>query len=210
MHHSHPNLAVFFIVFGGTLVLMVVVMAFARRWQQHRNAGPLQEQWYEARGALASQQRRELWRANARRRLVKRPELAPAQLAWARYTAESFRRAPIVRRRWLRIMFPVVYLALAAMQLGLAYSGPHVDVFSLISAACFLELALFFTYLARHGLRKAERRIDNLRQQLQYRFGQREDAVLRFRPAAGGSGGDESGRRDRGPHGPGPRRRRHP
>ena len=46
---------------------------------------------------------------------------------------------------------------------------------NLVSAAGFLDLAAVFSYLALHGLRKAEKKIGLLQHQLQYRFGQRQD-----------------------------------
>ena len=81
----------------------------------------------------------------------------------------------MARHRWIRITFPVLYLALGGIQLALAFAGPHIDVLNLVSAAGFLDLAAVFSYLALHGLRKAEKKIGLLQHQLQYRFGQRPD-----------------------------------
>ena len=58
MHHSHHSLAVVFIVAGGTVVFMVAAVALGTYVQRQRNAGPLQERWYEARDALNFRQRR--------------------------------------------------------------------------------------------------------------------------------------------------------
>lgn len=178
VHHSHSSLAVFFTAAGVAVVFTALMATLAVLVQRSRNAGPLQEQWLKARGNLTFRQRRELWRANVRGRLVKRADLAPAQFAWTRYAAESLRRAPITRHRWLRITFPVAYLALTASQLAQAFSGPHIHIVNLIGAAGFLDAGAVFTYMGLRGTRRAGKKIDHLQQQLRYRFGQYDDAVL--------------------------------
>ncbi len=173
MHHSHPDLAV--IIFGSVLVVMVVAVAVAVRWQGRRNAGPLQERWYAARHGLTVRQRRQVWWANARHRPVGRPELGPAQLAYTRYVAEAYRRAPMVRHRWIRITVPAMEFAAAVFQLVPALLSPQVRVLHLITGGFFLWTAVIWCYLSVRGLAKAEQRLDNLQRQLQHRYGLRED-----------------------------------
>ena len=83
----------------------------------------------------------------------------------------------MARHRWIRLTFPLLYLALGGVQLAMAFAGPHIDVLHLVSAAGFLDVAAVFTYMARHGLRKAGKKIDHLQRQLQYRFGPGQDAA---------------------------------
>ena len=136
------------------------------------NAGPLQEQWHEARRGLTSAQRRELWWANVHHRPVGRPDLAPAQLAFARYAVDSYRRTPMVRHRWIRIAVPALYLVGAAFQLIPALFSPHVHIVNLIAGGIFLVLAATWSYVVVRGLRKAERRLTDLQQQLHRQHGQ--------------------------------------
>lgn len=67
VHHSHFDLAVFLIVFGSGTVVFAVLIVVAVRWQLHRNAGSLQDQWYRARRGLTVAQRRRIWWANMHR-----------------------------------------------------------------------------------------------------------------------------------------------
>ncbi len=175
MHHSHPDLAVFLIIFGSVLALAVAAVVVAVRWQVRRNAGSLQDQWYAARRGLTVRQRRQLWWANVRHRPVGRPELGPAQLAYTRYVAEAYRRAPMVRYRWIRITVPAMELAAAAFQLVPALLSPQSRVLHLVTGGFLLWAAVIWGYLSVRGLAKAEKRLDHLQRQLQLRYGPRED-----------------------------------
>jgi hypothetical protein len=177
VHHSHPDLAVFFIVVGSVLVLFVVVVAGAVRWQVRRNAGPLQDRWYAARRGLTIGQRWQVRWANMRHRPVGRPELGPAQLACTRYAAEAFDRAPMVRNRWIRIMVPALEFAAAAFQLVPALTSPQGRVSHLIAGSVYLATGVIWCYLSVHGLSRARQKLTRLQQQLQHQYGPREDAT---------------------------------
>ncbi len=177
MHHSHHGMPAFFIFAGVALVFVVVVAALTVLIQRRMYAGPLQDRWFDARRGLTFQQRRELWWANAHHRLVGRPELGPAQLARTRYVADSYRRAPVSRHRWIRVVVPMFFLAEAAFQLIPALSSPHPHVASLIAGGGSLVAAVSYCYLALRGLRKGERKVNDLQQQLQDRYGWREGVV---------------------------------
>ncbi len=66
------------------------------------------------------------------------------------------------------------FFAEAAFQLIPALSSPHPRAASLIAGGGFLVAAVSYCYLALHGLRKAQRRVNDLQQQLQDRYGWHE------------------------------------
>jgi hypothetical protein len=177
VHHSHPDLAVFFIVFGSVLIFLALVVAVAVRRRLRIYAGPLQEQWHEARRGLTVRQRRQVWWANMHHRPVGRPELGRAQLAYTRYAADAYHRAPMVRHRWIRITVPAVEFVGAAFQLVAALLSSQGRALHLITGGFFLLTAVIWCYLSVRGLSKAEQKVNHLQQQLQHRYGPREDAV---------------------------------
>lgn len=177
MHHSHPDLTVFLIVFGSVLVLFVVVVVVAVRWQVRRNAGPLQDRWFEARRGLTTRQRGQVRWANMRHRPVGRPELGPAQLAYTQYAAEAYQRAPMVRNRWIRIVVPAMEFAAAAFQLVAALLSPQGRTSHLIAGGLYLATAIIWCYLGVRGLSRAQQKLNRLQQQLQHQYGPQENTA---------------------------------
>jgi hypothetical protein len=170
VHHSGP--AEFLTAAGVGLVLIVVLLVIAVLVRSRMNAGPLQERWHEIRRGLTFGQRRELYWANMRHRLVRQPGLGTAQLAYTRYAADAFRRAPMTRHRGIRIGLPVLYLVVAASQLAPALTSPRSHPLSLIAAGFSLTSVVLLTYTAIRGLGRAERKISNLQHQLEIRYGE--------------------------------------
>jgi hypothetical protein len=178
VHHSDPDLAVLTVIFGSALIVTAAVLVLVIRWRQRIYTGPLQQRWHDARRGLTTAQRRQLWWANMRHRPVSQPELGPAQLAYTRYAADTFHRAPMTRHRWIRIVVPASAFAAAAFQLVPALLSPQARTFHLAEGGLFLCCGLLWSYLVIRGLRRAEQKVNTLQQQLQHRYEPRQDVAL--------------------------------
>ena len=178
MHHSYPDLAVLVIIFGSALVGTAAALVVTIRWRQRIYTGPLQQRWHDARRGLTTSQRRQLWWANMRHRPVGRPELGPAQLAYTRYAADTFHRAPMTRHRWIRIVIPMSAFAAAVLQLVPALLSPQGRAFHLAAGGLCLFSGLLLSYLMVRGIRRAKQKVNTLQQQLQYRYEPRQDVAL--------------------------------
>ena len=171
MHHTHPGVTVVILIFVAAFAVIGLLVWLAFRWRQRLYTGPLRDQWNQERQDLSRRQRFRLWRANIRQRPVDQPELAAAQFAFTRYAEDTFRRSPMVRRRWVRILLPCIYLACAAVQVAIAFGQSRVQVVNLIVGVFFVATAVLWGYVALWGLNRSRRKLVRLREQLQRRYG---------------------------------------
>ncbi len=106
--------------------------------------------------------------ATAFRRPVSRGRLAPAQLVYSRYAQYTAERSPLNRKSF-RIGLAVLYLALAAYQVGTGITS-HGRVLHFVIAADWAVLAAMFGLVVPWAARKMPVKLKRLRREIRARY----------------------------------------
>ena len=132
-------------------------------------AGPARDAWELTRAGLSPADQWHVRRATSRRRPVNRGALAPAQLVYTRYAEFAAERSPL-RRRWTRMAFAVLYLALAAEQFVNAATQHGSHWLAWACGGIFLALALMWGLLMGPMLARTPQKMKRLRREIRQRW----------------------------------------
>jgi hypothetical protein len=170
VHNNIDLSAVLGVIVGAALACAVIVLVGVRM-QRRIFAGEPLDQWQRARRKLSfADQWRVTW-ATARRRPTDRAELAPAQVACARFRQDAAERSPLMRRRWARIALPAAYCLPALVYLVAAFiEHGQQRVFSIAMAVLFAAIGVGWAFLIPRSLRRLPDQMTRLRSRIEDRY----------------------------------------
>jgi hypothetical protein len=156
------------IAFAVAVLVVGVAMVVGLRFRRRIFAGPARDAWNLTRHDLSTaDQRRVLW-ATSFRRPVSRGRLAPAQLVYSRYAQYTAERSPLNRKSF-RIGLAVLYLALAAYQVGNGVTSRG-RVLDFVIAADWAVLAVMFGLVVPWASRRMPVKLKRLRRKIRARY----------------------------------------
>ena len=160
---------------AASLVVLAVAVAlglyFGRRLRRRLFAGPVLDRWEEARSQLGAADRLRVWWATTRRRPVRRPALAPAQLALSALSKLIAERSPLLHQWWLRIGLPALYgLSAAIGILNAVTVGGQQGIVLGMAAGVMAVTALLWVIAVPRSLRRQPARMDELQARIRQRY----------------------------------------
>ena len=159
-----PAGAIVLLISGISLAVAVVAVAAGLRLRRRMFAGPAWDRWQDARAGLSSRDQRRVRLATMRHRPISTPELVAAQLAYLGYARDTATRSPMLTKRWLRAVFPVLYALLGISELITAMQhrpGPA-RIFDFVLAGAFAVLAVMWAVVVPRSLARQSGRLDRL------------------------------------------------
>ncbi len=172
MHSHHLDLAVFAIVLGSAIVMTVLAVGIGLRLRRGKFGGPARDQWQAARRRLSWNDQYRVWWATARRRPTGSAELAPAQLAYARYVRDFGQRSPAMTSRWFRAGLAGLYAVLAVFWLAVAVGQGQMRAFHWILGGLYAVTGLLWVLLVPWSMARLPGRMDRLQKQIHDRHGE--------------------------------------
>jgi hypothetical protein len=131
-------------------------------------ASPARDEWNLTRHDLSTADQWRVQWATSFRRPVSRGRLAPAQLVYSRYAQYAAERSPL-NRKSLRIGLAVLYLVLAALQVGNGVTS-HGRALDFVSAAGWAVIAVMFGLVAPGAARRMPVKLKRLRREIRARY----------------------------------------
>jgi len=171
MHHQNNDVLILVLAIAGSLAVTTVAVLVAFRMRRRLFAGPARDQWDEDRRELSSRERRHVQWATMRRRPVSAAALAPAQLAYISFALDTVKRSPWTTTRWFRVLFPVLYVALAVLNAAGAIQSSQGRIVHFVLAAGFVILAVMFGFGMSRSIARQPVRLERLRAQINDRYG---------------------------------------
>lgn len=134
-------------------------------------AGEALNRWLQTRRRLGLADRWRVSWATTRRRPIGRADLAPAQLAFVEWRQDAAKRAPLLRKRWLRAGLPVIYgcAALCYVIAAVAERG-GLRVYDVVLGVLFLAVCLLWAVAVPRSVRREPERMARLRRRIDDRY----------------------------------------